>query len=118
MMSYTQPLSNTLPVAAIFTEDSTTVVKLASPRDHDYCEMTLEKIAAFVPPQTREVTITGCEPIAFGDTLGILLSELTFRDLTIHLETSGTIDPPEYWKSNGHIRWLFRKGEKNNDRIY
>jgi organic radical activating enzyme len=109
-MSYTLStlLASKLPVAEVFTEPPTTFVRLASPYDSDYCEMTVNKIASFIPPHIRHVCITGGEPLIHGDTLGILLSDLTFLGLTIDLETSGTIDPPQYWKANEHIRWSFK----------
>jgi organic radical activating enzyme len=105
-------LSYVLPVVEIYTsadaDPPMTFVVLAGPYDTEYCRMGLVKITSFIPPGIRHVCITGGEPISHGDNLSVLLSELTFQGLTIHLETSGAIDPPHYWKSNDHIRWSFK----------
>lgn len=100
-------LSNTLPIAKIYTSLGMAFVELASPAD-TYREMTIDKIASYISPHICHVRIVGDEPLMHGDQLGILLSELTFQGKTIYLETSGIIDPPHYWKSNDRICWSFK----------
>ena|SRR3981189_2896118 len=103
-------LTNTLPIAKVYTSPSwgMTFVELAGPAETDYREMTIEKIASYIPPHIHHVSIEGDEPLMHGDQLGILLSELTFQGKTIYLETSGIIDPPNYWKTNDRICWSFK----------
>lgn len=40
-----------------------------------------------------------------AERLKLLVATLIQEGLTIHFETSGTIDPPREWKSTGEIWW-------------
>jgi organic radical activating enzyme len=106
-------LSFTLPIAEVFTSTASdppmTFVRLASPDDTDYRNMDIVKITSFIPPHIRHVNISGGGPLVHVESLGVLISELTFSDVTIHLEITGAVDPPHYWKLNDHIHWSFSK---------